>query len=87
MHEASLMKNLMEKILEISRKEGGKRVLGIKVKLGALSHMSPEHFQEHFEQASKGTLAEGARIRAVTLADIHDPRAQEILLESVDVEA
>jgi hydrogenase nickel incorporation protein HypA/HybF len=86
MHEASLMKNLMDKILEISAGQGAKRVLGVKVKLGALSHMSPEHFKEHFTQAALGTPAEGAHLQAEQLHDIHDPMAQEILLESVEIE-
>ncbi|MDX1386426.1 MAG: hydrogenase maturation nickel metallochaperone HypA [bacterium] len=86
MHEASLMKNLMAQIQRIARDQGAKRIVGIKVKLGALSHMSPEHFQEHFDQISPGTLAEGAVIEAMQLTDLQDPHAQDILIESIEVE-
>jgi hydrogenase nickel incorporation protein HypA/HybF len=86
MHEAALMKDLMTKILQIAQQQRAKRVIGIKVKLGALSHMTPEHFREHFEEVSPGTVAEGARIEAEQLTDIHDPKAQEILLQSIEVE-
>ena len=57
MHEHSLMKNLMEKIEQIASEQSAERVVGVKVWLGALSHMSPGHFAEHFEDASAGTLA------------------------------
>lgn len=86
MHETALMKDLMAKIEEVASQQQARRVVGIAVKLGALSHMTPEHFQEHFAQVSVGTVAEGAQIKAQVSTDIHDPQAQEILLESVEVE-
>ena len=85
MHEASLMKDLMQKIESIAREQSAARVLGISVRLGALSHMSANHFREHFAVASQGTLAEGARLKIEVLTDMKDPHAQEILLESVDI--
>ena len=48
MHEQSLMADLMRKILSVSLANGGCKVAGLKVKLGALAHISPEHFMEHF---------------------------------------
>jgi hydrogenase nickel incorporation protein HypA/HybF len=86
MHEASLMKNLMNQILKIAREQGAQSVLRIRVKLGALSHMSPEHFQEHFDQISPGTIAEGAILETIQLTNPRDPLAQDILLESIEVE-
>ena len=86
MHEASLMVTLMRRIDEVARAEGARRVTGIAVRLGALSHLSAEHFTEHFEQASGGTLAEGARLDITVSDDIQDAAAQEIMLESVEVE-
>ena len=41
----------------------------MKVKLGALVHISGEHFREHFEQAALGTPAEGARLDIDVLTD------------------
>jgi hydrogenase nickel incorporation protein HypA/HybF len=86
MHEAALMKDLMHKILQTAREQGAKRVVGIRVKLGALSHMTPEHFREHFAEVSPGTLAAGAQVEASQMSDIHDPKAQEIELTSIEVE-
>jgi hydrogenase nickel incorporation protein HypA/HybF len=85
MHESSLMADLMRKIETIARQDGAKKVLGVSVKLGALSHMSPDHFREHFALASRGTIAEGAVLKIEVLNDLNDSHAQEILLESVEV--
>ncbi len=86
MHEASLMKDLLRRILSVAETEGAKRVTGVSVWLGALSHMSPEHFAEHFIEASAGTIAEGARIDTIVSDDMNDPNAQRVLLDSVEVE-
>ncbi len=85
MHEHSLMNNLMNKILSLAEKERATKVTKVSVKLGALSHMSPEHFKEHFDISAKGTIAENAIIDAEEASDINDPNAQTILLKSIDV--
>lgn len=86
MHEAGLMRDLMRKITDLAAAEGARRVTGVTVWLGALSHMSPAHFREHFDQAAAGTLAEGARLTCETSADIGDPHAEAILLRSIETE-
>ena len=86
MHEFSLINDLIRKIESIAREQGARRVAGLKVKLGALSHVSAEHFREHFEAAARGTIAEGARLDIETLTDEYDPHAQDILLDSVELE-
>jgi hydrogenase nickel incorporation protein HypA/HybF len=86
MHEQSLMADLMRKILSVSLTNGGSKVAGLKVKLGALAHISPEHFMEHFVEAAKGTVAEGARVDAEVETDTTDPRAQDIWIDSVELE-
>ncbi len=85
MHEQSLMTDLMKKIQSIASDQGADRIVKVRVKLGALSHISPEHFREHFVQAAMGTCAENAQLEVELLQDIHDPNAQEILLDSVDI--
>jgi hydrogenase nickel incorporation protein HypA/HybF len=86
MHEFSLINDLMWKIDAIVREQGARRVVGVKVRLGALSHISPDHFREHFEAAATGTIAEAARLDIETLREERDPHAQDILLDSVEVE-
>lgn len=86
MHEASLMKGLMTKLNGIAEAEGAVRVTAVNVWLGALSHMSRDHFMEHFTHAASGTLAEGAEVHAIVSEDTDDPNAQTIILQSVEVE-
>lgn len=86
MHEFSLMKGLMSKIETIAHEEKAERVTGVRVKLGALAHMSPDHFREHFETVSQGTLAEGAELFVTLDENERDPDAQGIFLQSVDVD-
>jgi hydrogenase nickel incorporation protein HypA/HybF len=86
MHETSLTRDLVRKIEAISREADASRVVGVTVRLGALAHMSPSHFREHFDEAAIGTIAEGAEIRIVESADIHDPDAQHVVLEDVEIE-
>ncbi len=85
MHEKSLMDNLMNKIFELAKKEKANKVVKVTVKLGALSHMSKEHFKEHFDIAAHGTIAQDAEIFAHESTDIHDPNAQHVILQSIDV--
>jgi hydrogenase nickel incorporation protein HypA/HybF len=85
-HERALMNDLVRRIEAAAAGEGGARVVRIRVRLGALSHFTPEHFREHFETASRGTLAEGAEVEAELRTDPTEPEAQGVLLESVDLE-
>jgi hydrogenase nickel incorporation protein HypA/HybF len=81
------MNDLMRKIETIAREQNAPRIVSVKVTLGALSHISAQHFREHFVQAAAGTVAEGARLDIAELKDATDPRAQDILLESVEMES
>jgi hydrogenase nickel incorporation protein HypA/HybF len=79
------MSDLMRTIESQARAEGARRVTRIRVRLGALSHFSPAHFREHFEDASRGTLAAGAEVIAEVRVDPTEPEAQGVVLESIDV--
>lgn len=86
MHEKSLMDDLIKKILLLARQERASKVTKVTVKLGALSHMSKEHFKEHFDVASQGTIAQDAEIEAEESQDIHDPHAMSVILKKIDVQ-
>lgn len=86
MHEASLIANLMRRIDEIAQAENASRIVGVSVWLGALSHMSEGHFSEHFERAAMGTIAAGAHLDITVSTDTGHDDAQDILIESIDVE-
>jgi hydrogenase nickel incorporation protein HypA/HybF len=86
MHEQALMRDFLGRVVELAQAEGATRVTGVGVQLGALSHFTPRHFAEHFEDAARGTLAEGATVDAVLGRDIADPRAGDVVLERLEVE-
>jgi len=84
-HEMSLMQDLMKKITAVAERERAKKVVSVDVWLGALSHMSAEHFIEHFSEVSAGTLADGARLNIETSQDVKDPMAQSILFRGLEI--
>jgi hydrogenase nickel incorporation protein HypA/HybF len=86
MHEQALMRDVLGRVEAVARAEGATRVTLVRVRLGALSHFTPEHFGEHFEDAARGTVADGAAVVATLEDDITDPLAGDVLLESVEVE-
>ena len=87
MHEASLMSDLLSKIEQIALEAKAEKITRVRVKLGALAHMTPDHFLGHFEEAAFGTAAEGATLEIEQADDQNDPHAQDVLLKSVDVTA
>ena len=86
MHEFSLIADLMKKIDLIAREQKSEKVIRVYVKLGALSHISADHFREHFVHASGGTVSEGAELEIEVSEDMNAPDAQDILLKSVELE-
>jgi len=86
MHERALMRDVLARVEEAARTEGATRVTRVDVRLGALSHFTPEHFLEHFEDAARGTIAEGADVVAAVETDIAHPHASDVVVESVEVE-
>ncbi len=86
MHEFSLIADLMRKIESIAHENDARKVIGVKVKLGALSHTSSEHFREHFVRLSEGTIADGAKLDIEVLTDTTDPYSQQIILDSIEIE-
>jgi hydrogenase nickel incorporation protein HypA/HybF len=85
-HEQALMRDLMQRIAAEAKAEGAARVTRIRVRLGALSHLNEEHFREHFEDASRGTVAEGAAVEAELRTDPTEQHAQGVMLESIELE-
>ncbi len=80
------MTGLIRQIEDIAAREGASTVTSIRLRLGALCHFSPAHFREHFDQVAPGTCAEVATLDISISDDIHDPHAQDVLIESLEVE-
>lgn len=86
MHESSLIANLLKKIETIALQQDAVRVTGVTVSLGALSHISAEHFREHFQNETIDSIAADAELDIELGEDIDDPNAQDVLLKSVNIE-
>jgi|GEM_PF-285287 hydrogenase nickel incorporation protein HypA/HybF len=81
MHEMSLLRGLLTQIEATARRHGAKRVSVVRLKLGPLAHIEPDHLREHFTVATRGTIADSARLEIQTTEELH-----ELSLESIDVE-
>ena len=80
------MRDLVGRVVDVAAAERASAVTRIRVRLGALSHFTPEHFREHFEDASRGTPAEGATVEALLSPDTNTAEAAGVVLESVELE-
>jgi Zn finger protein HypA/HybF involved in hydrogenase expression len=81
MHEMSLLRGLLAQIEAAARRHGANRVRVVRLKLGPLAHIEPGHLREHFTAATRGTIADSARLEIQTTEELH-----ELSLESIDVE-
>jgi hydrogenase nickel incorporation protein HypA/HybF len=86
MHETALVRDVVHRVEDLARSTGARRVTGAKVWLGALSHLSAEHFREHFAVEARHTLAAGAVLEIEVSDDPDHPHAQHVRLESVDLD-
>ncbi len=86
MHELRLARELVSKVDALACEQGARRVVGVKIALGALSGVSPDHVRRHFAKAARGTSAEGARLETISGFDMAAPDADSLRLESIDVE-
>jgi len=86
MHELSLVASLCARAEAVAVSEGATRVTSLSVRLGALSHLSPDHLRDHLARASAGSMLEGARVEVTVDADPASPSAQDIELLTVEVE-
>jgi hydrogenase nickel incorporation protein HypA/HybF len=79
------MDDLVRKVLAVAAAEDAASVTRIRVRLGALSHFTPEHFVEHWQDAAHGTVAAEATVEATPDGDLTGPAAAGVVLESVEV--
>ena len=85
MHEQATIRDLVRTDEHVAAENDATRVVRIKVRLGALSHFTPEHFLEHWQDATAGTIAEGSKVDAELSEDLTDPNAQGVVLEDIEI--
>ena len=86
MHETALVRDVVRRIEDLAHATGARRITGAKIWLGALSHLSAEHFREHFVIEARGPKAAGAVLAIELSDDLDHPEAQHVRLESVDLD-
>lgn len=65
MHEMSLTESVVEILQDEARRQGYSRVKKVWLEIGALSGVEPAAMEFCFDAATRGTLAEGARLEIV----------------------
>jgi hydrogenase nickel incorporation protein HypA/HybF len=62
MHELSIMEEAVRLALDAAKSAGARRVLALRLRVGALSGVVPEAMRFAFDVVCQGTLAEGASL-------------------------
>lgn len=65
MHEFSIVTALLDMVAADARSHQARAVSGIVVKIGTLSGVVPELFEEAFATCKRGTIAENARLEII----------------------
>ena len=82
MHERSLVADLVRKVEEAA---AGAAVASVRVRLGKLCHLSPDHLRGHFATVASQSVAAGADLLIDLGTDATDPYAGDLVLESIEV--
>ena len=86
MHETGIVRDLVQRVACVAAEADAAEVREVRVWLGALSQFSPEHFREHFDDETRGTPLERTALSIDASQDVDDPRAQQVVLLSVDLD-
>ena len=62
MHEVKAVQSIVSLVLDEAAKQGAARVVRVSIKSGEWSTMDPDCVRTYFDQAAKGTIAEGAEV-------------------------
>jgi hydrogenase nickel incorporation protein HypA/HybF len=86
MHEEALLREIREKIVEVAKANGARKVTKVRLWIGALSEIPGDHMKEEWPRTVDGTIAQGAELEVETSTDIRDPRANDIIVTSMDID-
>lgn len=85
MHETGLVNALIGEVKRIAAEHDARQVQSIRLGIGALTAISPDHLRAHFTLAARGTVAAGARLDITRCDNPADSRAYTTWIESVDL--
>jgi hydrogenase nickel incorporation protein HypA/HybF len=63
MHELSITQDVLKIVLEHAEMNGVNKVVGVNLRVGELRDVVEEWMQRFFDYLSRGTLAEGAKLK------------------------
>ena len=86
MHETALVRDVVRRIEDLAQATGARRITGAKIWLGALSHLSAEHFRGHYAVEAQDSIAASATLSIEVSSDLDHPHAQHVRLESIDLD-
>lgn len=72
----------MRELASVAAQQGAQRVVGVHGWLGALCHLTEEHFREHFIVEPPGTCADGAAVTVQVGNGLGDRNAQGVIQQS-----
>ena len=67
MHELAITQSILDISLKAAQAHSARRIRAIRLTIGPFSGIVPECVQMYLDVLAKGTIAEGAKIEAVTL--------------------
>jgi len=67
MHELAITESILRIALEAAKENQAKKVLEIRIRIGAYSGVVPQYIQEYFNIVSQGSIAEKARLSIETI--------------------
>ena len=82
MHEVAWVRALVRTVTSQASQEGARRVVGVTVRVGSLSGLSPAHVRAYFVEGVRGTIADGASL--MILDD--GLNSSEVMVESIEVD-
>lgn len=63
MHELPVTESILNIVINHAEKNAVKKVMAINLRIGRLSDLEDEWIQRYFDHLSKGTVAEGAKLK------------------------
>ena len=63
MHELPIMESILKIVLKHAKMNRARKVMAIHLQVGKLSDLEDDWIQRYFDYLSKGTLAEGAKLK------------------------
>ncbi len=85
MHEERLIRDLVAKVNDLAERSDGVTIVRARIWIGALSHLTGAVLRDRWPDAAAGTPAAFVELDVRTSSDPSDPRAQDVVLTSVDL--